>query len=75
MTPSANLMLHMGSSTKDAHSEWTDRLFVDDVLRRMQEKDPAYPRNKLMRQLKHDWYLYSTQALALGLVDQIWEGA
>ena len=74
MTPSANLMLHMGSSTKDAHSEWTDRLFVDDVLRRMQEKDPAYPRNKLMRQLKHDWYVYSTQALALGLIDQIWEG-
>jgi len=75
MLPSSNLMFHMGSSTKDAHSEWTDRLFVDDVLRRMQEKDPSYPRNKLMRQLKHDWYVYPQQALALGLIDQVLEDA
>ena len=72
MMPSSNLMLHMGSGTKDAHSEWTDRMFVDDVLRRMQEKDPSYPRNKLIRQLKQDWYLYSAQAVALGLADEVY---
>lgn len=71
MLPSSNLMLHMGSGTKDAHSEWTDRMFVDDVLRRMQEKDPSYPRNKLLRNMKHDWVVYPTQALALGLCDQV----
>ena len=71
MLPASNLMFHMGSGTKDAHSEWTDRMFVDDVLRRLQEKDPAYPRNKLLRNMKHDWYIYPTQALALGLCDQV----
>jgi ATP-dependent protease ClpP protease subunit len=73
MMSRSSLMFHMGSSTKDAHSEWTDRMFVDDVLKRMQEKDPSYPRNKLIKSLKHDWHVYPTQALALGLVDQIWE--
>jgi len=74
MMPRSSMMLHMGESTKNAHSEWADRMFVDDVLHRLQEKDPSYPRNKLMRQLKHDWYVYPTQALELGLIDQIWEG-
>jgi ATP-dependent protease ClpP protease subunit len=73
MMPRSNLMLHMGSKSVDAHSEWADKMFVDDVLRRMQEKDPAYPRNKLVKELKRDWYVYPTQALALGLIDQIWE--
>lgn len=73
MMPRASLMFHMGSGTKDAHSEWADRMFVDDVLCRMQEKDPSYPRNKLMRNLKHDWIVYARQAIELGLADEIWE--
>ena len=73
MMPRSSMMLHMGSSVKDAHSEWAEKMFVDDVLQRMQEKDPTYPRNKLMKELKRDWHLYPTQALALGLIDQIWE--
>lgn len=71
MMPRSNIMLHLGSSDKNAHSEWADKMFVDDVLRRMQEKDPSYPRNKLVRELKKDWYVYPTQAVALGLADQI----
>lgn len=71
MMPRSSLMFHMGSSTKDAHSEWADKMFVDDVLRRINEKDSSYPRNKLVKHLKGDWHVYPTQALALGLIDRI----
>lgn len=71
MMPRSNLMLHMGTSDKTGHSEWGDKMFVDDVLRRMQAKDHAYPRNKLTKELKKDWYVYPAQAVALGLADEI----
>lgn len=71
MMPRSSMMLHLGSSTKDSHSEWGDSMFITDVLRRMQAKDHAYPRNKLTKELKKDWYVYPAQAVALGLADEI----
>ncbi len=71
MDRSSNLMLHLGESAKDRHSAYVDRLFVDDVLSRLRERDPGYARSKLMRHLHEDWYVYATQAVELGLADEV----
>lgn len=70
----SSLMLHMGESTKDRHSKYIDKLFVDDVLRRMNQKNPEYLRTKLVSNMDNDWYVYPSQALELGLCDQITGG-
>lgn len=67
----SNLMLHMGSSDKTKHSQYVDNLFVEDVLGRLRERDMGYSKQKLMRQLHEDWYIYPSQALALGLIDEV----
>lgn len=71
MDSHSNLMLHMGSSDKTKHSQYVDNLFVEDILSRLREKDVAYSKQKLMRQLHEDWYIYPSQALALGLIDEV----
>lgn len=74
MYPHSSLMLHMGESTKNKHSRYIDKLFVDDVYSRVLEKDPNYPRNKLVSQLGDDWNVYPSQALELGLCDEVVSG-
>lgn len=71
MCSRSNLMLHMGSGDKTNHSEWIDKMFINDVLRRMQERDPTYSKQKLANKLREDWFVYPSQALALGLADEI----
>jgi ATP-dependent protease ClpP protease subunit len=67
----SSLMLHMGASNKDHHSEYIDSLFVEDILARIREKDPKYKESALRRQLKIDWNLYPSEALKLGLIDEV----
>lgn len=71
MYPHSSLMLHMGDSPKNKHTRHIDKMFVDDVLARMVEKDPSYARNKLTTQLGEDWNVYPTQAVELGLADEV----
>jgi ATP-dependent Clp protease protease subunit len=73
MDPLSNLMFHMGSGTKNRHSKHIDDVFTEILLRRLRGKDPSYPKAKLVRQLHEDWYVYPTQALELGLADEILE--
>jgi ATP-dependent protease ClpP protease subunit len=69
----SNLMLHMGSSDKTKHSQYVDNVFIEDILNRLREKDHATSKSKLIRQLHEDWYIYPTQAVALGLADEVLE--
>lgn len=71
MYPNSSLMFHMGESAKNKHNRHIDKMFIDDVYARMVEKDPSYPRNKLVTVLGDDWYVYPTQAVELGLADEV----
>lgn len=71
MDPHSNLMLHLGSSSKDHHQEYIDSLFLGDILSRLQEKNPKYRKSDLVRKVKADWNIYPGDALALGLIDEI----
>ncbi len=73
MTTHSSLMLHLGTSPKDRHSKYMDKMFVDDVYAKMIEKDPKYPRSKLVSAVSDDWNVYPTQALALGLCDELFK--
>ncbi len=71
MDSRSNLMLHMGDSAKTAHTRHIDDMFVEDVLARMREKDPSYPKYKLTKKLHEDWVIYPTQCVELGLADEV----
>lgn len=71
MDRGSNLMLHMGASAKDKHSSHIDDMFVNDVLIRLHEKNPKYPRQRLINKLHADWYVYADEALELGLIDEV----
>lgn len=73
MYPHSSIMLHMGASSKTKHSKYVDKLFVDDVYARMLEKRPDYNRTTLVSQMDNDWNVYPTQAVELGLADEIRE--
>lgn len=70
MTSHSSLMFHLGDSPKNKHNKYVDKLFVDDVHARMLEKDPSYPRSKLVTHVESDWNVYPTQAVELGLADE-----
>lgn len=69
----SNLMLHLGSSDKNNHSAYIDRLFIDDVLHRLREKDGSFSRSRLRKLVHNDWFIYPDEALELGLVDEVLE--
>lgn len=71
MTSHSSIMLHLGQSPKDKHSKHLDKMFIDDVYQRMVSKNPEYPRSKLVAHVHEDWNLYPTQALELGLCDEV----
>lgn len=73
MYPHSSIMFHLGDGVKNKHGKWVDGKFVDDVLRRMHERNPEYLRTKLIALVDNDWFVYPSQALELGLVDEVIE--
>lgn len=71
MAEYSNLMFHMGSGTMDKHSRYNDDLYVDILLEKLREKDGTWTKTKVKNKLLDDWYIYPTQAVALGLADEI----
>lgn len=71
MYPHSSLMFHMGESPKNKHNRHVDKMFVDDVLARIQERIPDYLRTKLVSNMDSDWFVYPTQAVELGLADEV----
>ncbi len=67
----SSLMVHMGSGTKDRHARHIDDVFTQILLERMRQKDSGYSKAKLVNRLHDDWFVYPTQALALGLCDEV----
>lgn len=73
MAPHSSLMLHLGESAKNKHARYVDNLFIEDIYRRILERQPEYLRSKLVSHLHDDWHVYPTQALELGLCDEVIE--
>lgn len=71
MTEYSNLMFHMGSGTMDKHSRYNDDLYVEILLDKLKEKDSTWTKTKVKNRLYEDWYVYPSQAIALGLADEV----
>ena len=84
MAPHATLLLHYGSwdlTTEDASEERVAsahnegqrlrRQMEQTYLGRMREKDPTFPLDRLCALLRAESYLPATEAIALGLADEV----
>jgi ATP-dependent Clp protease, protease subunit len=81
MTKHSSLMIHDGDSTvsgrsQDAKNWYTfyeqqDDVCVNILLERIREKNPNFPKAKLVKMLKQDTILWAPEALELGLIDEI----
>jgi len=80
--PNARVMIHYGSmGMASTHAKvftrWSDdlkkldRIMEDIYLEKMQEKNPSFTRNKLQKLLNFDTILSATEAIELGLADNL----
>ena len=81
LAPNATMMLHLGSVTLDGEVKYVrvwhkemerlTALMEDTYLKRMKERDPAFPLRKLRKMLEDEAYLTAVEAVELGLADRI----
>jgi len=83
MMPNSYLMLHEGESVLSGKSkdvaEWKklqdkqESKCLEIYLKRIREKKPRYKKEKLIKNLDKDWILFPSEAIELGLADEILE--
>ena len=82
LSPSARVMIHVGSEGYEENhatiiKRWAkyqakeDKICTDKLLVRIREKHPGFTRQRLSRLLDFDTILTATEAIELGLADEI----
>jgi ATP-dependent Clp protease, protease subunit len=81
MTKHSSMMIHEGDNSVSGRSQdaknWhtfygqQDDVCVNILLGRVRERNPTFPKSKLVKMLKQDTILWAPEALELGLIDNI----
>lgn len=71
ITRSSSIMIHDGTGNKDKWTKRQDIYCRDILLERIRQKHPDFTLSRLQRALDVDTYLTASEALDLGLVDEV----